>query len=282
MARDDSLDQDTENDESRYLLSDDSADSDVGIEAEPPQHTEPRPVKYTQRHSSFAQPRPDGTPRTSHRVRFDVEEDDGDSTGENGHIRGPAWMEEEDYMTTDDGRNSEQHDDAASRLPLLTGIEAPSVTVASADIGFSTEDLLESARPKSGMKSAFLNMANSIMCVYSEALQLGPAPSGFSSCANGIQKWRWHHRPAICVSPSWTGHGHNTLSWADDHGGLDDPADCHQFEAQRCQLVPSHGSTLLWEVWIDCHLGGAVGIVSSRHMLYSGSDSNGWAVRLVA
>lgn len=48
-------------------------------------------------------------------------------------------------------------------LPLLTGIEAPSVTVASSDIGFSPEDLLESARPKSGMRSAFMNMANSIM-----------------------------------------------------------------------------------------------------------------------
>jgi sodium-coupled neutral amino acid transporter 11 len=44
---------------------------------------------------------------------------------------------------------------------LLTGIEAPSVTLASDD--FNPEDLLEGARPKSGMKSAFMNMANSIM-----------------------------------------------------------------------------------------------------------------------
>jgi sodium-coupled neutral amino acid transporter 11 len=47
------------------------------------------------------------------------------------------------------------------RLPLLTGIEAPSVTVAE-DV-FNPESLLESARPRSGMRSAFMNMANSIM-----------------------------------------------------------------------------------------------------------------------
>ena len=48
------------------------------------------------------------------------------------------------------------------RLPLLTGIEAPSVTVAGWDDDFEAEHL-EGARPKSGMKSAFMNMANSIM-----------------------------------------------------------------------------------------------------------------------
>ena len=47
------------------------------------------------------------------------------------------------------------------RAPLLTDIEAPSVTLATED--FNAEDLLESARPKSGMRSAFMNMANSIM-----------------------------------------------------------------------------------------------------------------------
>lgn len=46
------------------------------------------------------------------------------------------------------------------RLPLLTGIEAPSVTVAS---DFDPEDHLESAKPRSNMRSSFMNMANSIM-----------------------------------------------------------------------------------------------------------------------
>jgi sodium-coupled neutral amino acid transporter 11 len=67
-------------------------------------------------------------------------------------------VEEEDYLSQHAERNG-----GTQRIPLLTDIEAPSVTVASADIGFNAEDLLESARPKSGMRSAFMNMANSIM-----------------------------------------------------------------------------------------------------------------------
>ena len=51
--------------------------------------------------------------------------------------------------------------DRVQRLPLLTGIEAPSVTVATES--FDPADHLESARPRSGMRSAFMNMANSIM-----------------------------------------------------------------------------------------------------------------------
>jgi len=48
------------------------------------------------------------------------------------------------------------------RAPLLTDIEAPSIAVAN-DLDFNPEDLLESARPKSGLRSAFFNMANSII-----------------------------------------------------------------------------------------------------------------------
>lgn len=61
-------------------------------------------------------------------------------------------------------RASEDHLRSANgqRAPLLTDIEAPSVTVAN-DMEFNPEDLLESARPKSGLKSAFMNMANSII-----------------------------------------------------------------------------------------------------------------------
>ena len=77
-------------------------------------------------------------------------------TGDGG---GDDWIELEgdDYMDANgsDGRERVQ------RLPLLTGIEAPSVTVA--EEAFDPEDHLESARPRSGMRSAFMNMANSIM-----------------------------------------------------------------------------------------------------------------------
>jgi sodium-coupled neutral amino acid transporter 11 len=75
----------------------------------------------------------------------------------NGDGGGADWVEldGEDYMDGDDGRERVQ------RMPLLTGIEAPSVTVA--EESFNPEDHLESARPRSGMRSAFMNMANSIM-----------------------------------------------------------------------------------------------------------------------
>ncbi|KAJ4294303.1 hypothetical protein N0V90_007993 [Kalmusia sp. IMI 367209] len=101
------------------------------------------------RQSSFAQPRPDGAPRTPNRVRFEEPRRsmNGDAGGE--------WidLDGEDYM--EEGRERVQ------QLPLLTGIEAPSVTVA--EEAFDPEDYLESARPRSGMRSAFMNMANSII-----------------------------------------------------------------------------------------------------------------------
>ena len=121
-----------------------------------------RPGKLGQsrRQSSFAQPRPNGTPRTPHRVRFDFE--DPPRVGEaNGTPHTEAWVEEEDYMEAEvpeDGLRGS----TGQRAPLLRDIEAPSITVAN-DIEFNPEDLLESARPKSGLKSAFMNMANSII-----------------------------------------------------------------------------------------------------------------------
>lgn len=103
------------------------------------------------------------TPRTPNRVRFEVEEPSG--SGPNGHVRHEedgTWMDEDDYMTHN-AVLSGRRDSTAHRAPLLTDIVAPSVTVASADVGFNADDLLENARPKSGMRSAFMNMANSIM-----------------------------------------------------------------------------------------------------------------------
>lgn len=116
-----------------------------------------RPPK---RQSSFAQPRPDGTPRTQNRVRFDVIERRSIERA-NGHLphpQDPAWLEEEDYMNTYDSRRGS----FGQRAPLLTDIEAPSVTLAN-DIALDPEDYLESARPKSGLRNAFMNMANSII-----------------------------------------------------------------------------------------------------------------------
>ena len=96
------------------------------------------------------------TPRTPNRVRFDLP---------------PATNSEDDL----DGAPSPYHDSPLSgrrdprpqSVPLLTDIEAPSVTLASSHWG-NDEDLNEWAererqRPKSGLRSAFMNMANSII-----------------------------------------------------------------------------------------------------------------------
>lgn len=162
--------------ESRQLLHGHNSDSDDDIAFSPkasPRHLSPSPASSraastspadpgsrpnangSKRQSSFAHPRPDGTPRTPNRVRF---EEDPVRRSMNGNAQGGEWieLEGEDYMDGhgDDGRERVQ------RLPLLTGIEAPSVTVA-ADI--DPEDYLESAKPRSGMRNSFMNMANSIM-----------------------------------------------------------------------------------------------------------------------
>lgn len=111
------------------------------------------------RQSSFAQPRAKGIPRTPNRVRFDVAEPRA-APEPNGSLAGREWIEEEDYLSDDHG-DQVQRSDSGHRVPLLTDIEAPSVTLATEN--FDPNDLLESARPKSGMKSAFMNMANSII-----------------------------------------------------------------------------------------------------------------------
>jgi len=97
--------------------------------------------------------------RTPNRVRFDVAEPT-TTTDLNGSVNGREWIEEEDYLA-EDNDFQERRSDTGHRVPLLTDIEAPSVTLATDD--FNANDLLESARPKSGMKSAFMNMANSII-----------------------------------------------------------------------------------------------------------------------
>ena len=157
-----------EHEESRLLSSDSLNDE----EADHVVHPGPpfaKPPSLARRQSSLSRPPENGsprTPRTANRVRFDIAERASSEHVANGHPRGlqveaGEWIEEEDYLAhhaSHDRRNS-----TGQRAPLLTDIEAPSVTVASSDLSFNAEDLLESARPKSGMRSAFMNMANSIM-----------------------------------------------------------------------------------------------------------------------
>lgn len=119
-----------------------------------------------QRQSSLAQPRPDGNPRTLNRVRFDVADSVHSASAhddEGEEDQDPeSWIDEEDYMNNNGHANryGGRRDGVGQRAPLLTDIEAPTVTLAE---DFDPEDLLESARPKSGMRSAFMNMANSII-----------------------------------------------------------------------------------------------------------------------
>ncbi|EEQ28321.1 hypothetical protein McanMca71_001567 [Microsporum canis] len=100
------------------------------------------------------------TARTSNRVRFDIQDDADVETGRTSGGRGDAdWVANQDYL--DEGAAQVPGDRSRQVVPLLTNIEAPSVTVATSD--FIPEDHLESARPKSGLGSAFMNMANSII-----------------------------------------------------------------------------------------------------------------------
>ena len=103
----------------------------------------PRP--NVQRQSSLSQHRPDGTPRTTNRVRFDIDD------GQNGHPP-EGWVDEDDYLDSPSSQNA----------PLLTEITPPAESPFLAD-SFQPEDHLPDARPKSGMRSAFMNMANSII-----------------------------------------------------------------------------------------------------------------------
>lgn len=107
------------------------------------------------------------TPRTPNRVRFNLEPtvvgaEPSNGTAHDDHhhyARDSFDIDDEDPLTSSSSRGGSHH----HRVPLLTGIEAPSVTLAN-----ETEDahsLAEEdrARPRSGLRSAFMNMANSII-----------------------------------------------------------------------------------------------------------------------
>ncbi|MCJ1390059.1 hypothetical protein MMC18_002917 [Xylographa bjoerkii] len=152
--------------------------ADITPPSPPPEHTKPYPPR---RQSSLAPATGNGTPRTprtANRVRFDIEERRSAEMAANGHVRqnghwinGHAngtsgnydWgeVEEEDYMLSGNGG---RRSSTGQRAPLLTDIEAPSVTQATEGEGLDVEELVEGrGRAKSGMRSAFMNMANSII-----------------------------------------------------------------------------------------------------------------------
>jgi sodium-coupled neutral amino acid transporter 11 len=103
-----------------------------------------------------------GQPRTPGRVRFDLTpEIVGVSNGE------PfGGFRDRDGRSSDDGYFDMEEATSparAHRMPLLTDIEAPSVALANSMGDPSEQAEHEMNRPKSGLKSAFMNMANSII-----------------------------------------------------------------------------------------------------------------------
>jgi sodium-coupled neutral amino acid transporter 11 len=161
MAEDSSHDEEAipDPEETQNLLANSNTDTHDDVTSHSSKSPSPSPAPLRQ--SSFAHPRPDGTPRTPNRVRFDVNDSPTSERHANGNLH-PDWVDDEDFLIEEGiGRGRRQSD--AQRLPLLTDIEAPSVTVALEHSQFNAEEHLETARPKSGMRSAFMNMANSIM-----------------------------------------------------------------------------------------------------------------------
>ncbi|KAI0852101.1 aspartic peptidase domain-containing protein [Daldinia vernicosa] len=100
-----------------------------------------------------------GTPRTPNRVRFDLRPTNIPPPA-NGHDRPASPVDYFDIAEPD----SPIYDDSTPRHPLLTDIEAPSIALAnSLDDDVHEWAERERTRPKSGMRSAFMNMANSII-----------------------------------------------------------------------------------------------------------------------
>ncbi|KAJ5653355.1 hypothetical protein N7490_000358 [Penicillium lividum] len=152
---------DPEEHEAQSLLSPSNEEPDDLIVHHGPTTSPLGPPKRPQpkRQSSISQRAADGqrrTPRGSH--NWDEEAHD-----ENGRAHSPddtLWLDEEDYELENQGRPGMRH--GGQSVPLLTDIEAPSVTLATSD-DFFPEEHLENARPRSGLKMAFMNMANSII-----------------------------------------------------------------------------------------------------------------------
>ncbi|OTB04141.1 hypothetical protein M426DRAFT_59079 [Hypoxylon sp. CI-4A] len=120
-------------------------------------------------HSSIRNP---DTPRTPNRVRFDLRPTNipppanGHSSSNNDDHHGYHAAEPSDYF--DVAEPDSPHgggEETTARYPLLTNIEAPSVTLANSLEEDSVHEWAERerTRPKSGMRSAFMNMANSII-----------------------------------------------------------------------------------------------------------------------
>ncbi|KAI0426311.1 transmembrane amino acid transporter family protein [Xylaria sp. FL1042] len=105
------------------------------------------------------------TPRTPNRVRFDLRPTNIPPVANGTHdsVDSVPPVDSFDYFDLEPASPGGR--DRIARRPLLTDIEAPSVTVANSLPGEDVHDWAERerTRPKSGLRSAFMNMANSII-----------------------------------------------------------------------------------------------------------------------
>ncbi|KAI5457366.1 transmembrane amino acid transporter protein-domain-containing protein [Mariannaea sp. PMI_226] len=141
---------DDDDDNHYFGIGDDDDGDDLGVPPPVPPKDDPPP----------AYDGPLRTPRTPNRVRFDLTpEIVGVSNGDANPYDHRRSMSD-GYMDLEEPLSPSR----AHRAPLLTDIEAPSVTLANSlgdDAAENVEN--EMRRPKSGLKSAFMNMANSII-----------------------------------------------------------------------------------------------------------------------
>lgn len=121
------------------------------------------------------------TPRTPNRVRFDLQPtvvgrrsgDGGQGHGMGGDFSHPllalsspsSRSSFDSYDSEFDVDSEPENAETERRLPLLTNIQAPSVTLANNGAGWNDGEAAaaEHNRPKSGLRAAFMNMANSII-----------------------------------------------------------------------------------------------------------------------
>ncbi|KAJ2905242.1 Transmembrane amino acid transporter family protein [Zalerion maritima] len=122
------------------------------------------------------------TPRTPSRVRFNLQPEVAPPPRKSGETEGTTSAStSRDSLDFDDdpmyapwhqpgggGTGGDGDEDSQHRRPLLTAMEAPAVTLANTLGGMSDVEVAERLdrehnRPRSGMKSAFMNMANSII-----------------------------------------------------------------------------------------------------------------------
>ncbi|KAI9785746.1 MAG: hypothetical protein M1839_008763 [Geoglossum umbratile] len=155
----DSSNNDGDNEETRELLSSGPGTSDEEDNRNDDDDDDDDDIIVHEGHPAFQQPTiTSPTPRIPNRVRFQLDEPPSPHPASNGHPPDDRWTDEEDFLADDAASSA-----GRSRAPLLTGIEAPSVTVATDYVDVVEAVLGERRRPKSGMRMAFMNMANSIM-----------------------------------------------------------------------------------------------------------------------